>query len=331
MRPHSPACAADLCINHMHSNSLKKWQHGHDFTVIHEQGERRTRQVLLLTAVTMVLEIIAGTVYGSMALLADGWHMGTHVAAFLITIFAYRYAAKHADNPAFAFGTGKVSVLGGFASAIALAVVALVMLAESVHRVLAPQPIHFNEAIAVAILGLIVNLLSAFILQDHHDHHEHDHQHEHNHHHDHNLKAAYLHVLADALTSVLAIVALVFGKYLGWNWLDPIMGIIGALVITRWAWSLLKDTGPILLDASIDRAYASALVERIEADRDNRVADIHVWRVGPADYAAIISIVTHHPEKTEYYKGLLGNFKEISHLTIEVHVCTDEPCIAVQR
>jgi cation diffusion facilitator family transporter len=204
------------------------------------------------------------------------------------------------------------------------------MLAESVHRVLAPQPIHFNEAIAVAILGLIVNLLSAFILQDHHDHHEHDHQHEHNHHQDHNLKAAYLHVLADALTSVLAIIALLLGKYLGWNWLDPIMGIIGALVITRWAWSLLKDTGPILLDASIDRAYALAIVERIEADRDNRVADIHVWRVGPADYAAIISIVTHHPEKTEYYKELLRNFKEISHLTIEVHVCTDEPCIAMK-
>jgi cation diffusion facilitator family transporter len=321
----------------MHIHSLKHWQHGHDFTVIHEQGEKRTKQVLALTAVTMVVEIIAGTLFGSMALLADGWHMGTHVTAFLITIFAYRYAAKHADNPAFAFGTGKVSVLGGFASAIALAVVAIVMLAESVHRIVAPQPIHFNEAIAVAVLGLIVNVISAFILQDHHhghdhDHHEHDHEHDHNHghHQDHNLKAAYLHVMADALTSVLAITALIFGKYLGWNWLDPIMGIVGALVITRWSLSLIRDTGPILLDGSIDREYVSAIIARIEADRDNRVSDIHVWRVGPADYAAILSIVTHYPEKTEYYRELLETFKEISHLTVEVHVCNDDPCIVVQ-
>ncbi|MDP3478949.1 MAG: CDF family Co(II)/Ni(II) efflux transporter DmeF [Desulfoprunum sp.] len=313
----------------MHTHSLTHWQHGHDFTVIHEQGERRTKQVLALTAVTMVVEVIAGTVFGSMALLADGWHMGTHVAAFLITIFAYRYAVKHANDPAFAFGTGKVSVLGGFASAIALAVVAFVMLAESVHRIVAPQPIHFNEAICVAVLGLIINVICAFILQDHHDHedhHDHDHGHDHHHgHSDHNLKAAYLHVMADALTSVLAITALVFGKYLGWNWLDPIMGIVGALVITRWSLSLLKETSPILLDGSIETDYVSAIVAAIEGVQDNRVADIHVWRVGPADYAAIISIVTHHLEKNDYYRKLLGDFAEISHLTIEVHICTDEP------
>jgi len=307
----------------MHTHSLTHWQHGHDFTVIHEQGERRTKQVLALTAVTMVVEVIAGTVFGSMALLADGWHMGTHVAAFLIAIFAYRYAVKHANNPAFAFGTGKVSVLGGFASAIALAVIAFVMLAESVHRIVAPQPIHFNEAICVAVLGLVINVICAFILEDHHDHdHGHDHHHGHS---DHNLKAAYLHVMADALTSVLAITALVFGKYLGWNWLDPIMGIVGALVITRWSLSLLKETSPILLDGSIETDYVSAIVAAIEEAQDNRVADIHVWRVGPADYAAIISIVTHHPEKNDYYRKLLGDFAEISHLTIEVHVCTDEP------
>ncbi len=316
----------------MHTHSLAHWQHGHEFTVIHEQGERRTKQVLALTAVTMVVEVMAGTVFGSMALLADGWHMGTHVAAFLITIFAYRYAVKHAKNSAFAFGTGKVSVLGGFASAIALAVIAFVMLAESVHRIVAPQPIHFNEAICVAVLGLIINVICAFILQDHHGregHHDgHDHHHEH---HDHNLKAAYLHVLADALTSVLAITALVFGKYLGWNWLDPIMGIVGALVITRWSLSLLRETSPILLDGSIGGDYLASVVTTIEGNRDNRVSDIHVWKVGPADYAAIISIVTHQPENNEYYRELLRDFKELSHLTIEVHLCADEPCLPVQQ
>lgn len=317
----------------MHTHSLEHWQHGHDFAVIHEQGERRTRQVLLLTAATMVVEIVAGTVYGSMALLADGWHMGTHVAAFLIAIFAYRYSARHAKDPAFAFGTGKVGVLGGFASAIALAVVALVMFAESLQRIVAPQPIHFNEAIAVAVLGLTVNVISAFILQDrhdhgHHDHRHHAHEHDHRHHHDHNLKAAYLHVLADALTSVLAIAALVSGKYLGWNWLDPVMGIVGAAVISRWSLSLLRETGPILLDGSIEADTVSVMVAAIEGNRDNRVADIHVWRVGPADYAAIVSIVTHQPQSTEYYKNLLAGFTGISHLTVEVHACADDSGIS---
>jgi cation diffusion facilitator family transporter len=190
--------------------TIDDWQHDHDFAVINEKGEKRTLQVLLLTASTMVVEIIAGSVYGSMALLADGWHMGTHVAAFMITIFAYRFARKNADNPAFAFGAGKVSVLGGFASAIALAMVALVMLVESVTRIFDPHAIQFNEAIAVAVLGLTVNLVSALLLQDGHQGHAHHHDHDH-HHHDHNLRAAYLHVLADALTSLLAIVALLSG------------------------------------------------------------------------------------------------------------------------
>ena len=194
----------------MHTHSIETWQHPHDFAVIQEHGEKRTRQVLIITAVTMLFEIGAGMAFGSMALLADGWHMGTHVAAFLITIFAYRFAKKHATNTAFAFGTGKVSVLGGFASAIVLIVVALIMLVESGQRILTPQPIHFNEAIGVAALGLLVNIACAFLLQGHHDHgHDHD---DDGHHHDHNLKSAYLHVLADALTSVLAIGALLFGK-----------------------------------------------------------------------------------------------------------------------
>ena len=230
----------------MHEHSLDRWQHNHDFAVKNEKGERRTLYVLILTAITMVVEIIAGSVYGSMALLADGWHMGTHVAAFMITNFAYRFSRKNADNPTFAFGTGKVNVLGGFASAVALAVVALVMLIESLNRIVDPHVIAFNQAIAVACIGLFINLISAFLLKDNHSHHHH-----HGHEHDHNLRAAYLHVIADAMTSVLAIIALVSGKYLGWNWLDPVMGIVGAIIITRWSYGLLKQTGPILLDASI--------------------------------------------------------------------------------
>ncbi|MBA3004229.1 MAG: CDF family Co(II)/Ni(II) efflux transporter DmeF [Desulfurivibrio sp.] len=310
----------------MHTQSIDTWQHRHDFSVIQEHGEKRTRQVLILTAVTMLFEIGAGMAYGSMALLADGWHMGTHVAAFMITIFAYRFAQKHADNKAFAFGTGKVSVLGGFASAIALIVVALIMLIESGQRIFSPQSIHFNEAIGVAALGLLVNIACAFLLQGHHDH-GHTHDHDHHHHHDHNLKAAYLHVLADALTSVLAIGALILGKYFGWTLLDPLMGIVGALVISRWAYGLLRETGGILLDGSISSAEYAAIKEKIEGALDNRIADMHVWKVGPAHYAAIISIVTHYPQKIEYYKELLHDFTDLSHLTVEIHTCETEPCL----
>jgi cation diffusion facilitator family transporter len=306
----------------MHKHTLKEWQHGHDFAVIHEHGERRTLQVLVLTAITMIVEIAAGTAFGSMALLADGWHMGTHVAAFMITIFAYHYARKHAGSPEFTFGTGKVSVLGGFASAVALAVVALVMMAESVHRMFQPQPISFNEAIGVAGLGLLINIISALLLQDRHDQDRKEH-----HQHDHNLKAAYLHVLADALTSVLAIVALISGKFLGWHQLDPVMGVVGAAVITRWSYSLLRETSPILLDGSIAEDYQAAIRETIESADDNRIADIHVWRVGPADYAAIISIVTHYPQNPDHYKKMLADFSKLSHITVEINRCTSEPCI----
>jgi cation diffusion facilitator family transporter len=305
----------------MHIHTLEKWQHSHDFSAINKKGEQRTQYVLILTAITMIVEIIAGSIFGSMALLADGWHMGTHVAAFMIAIFAYRYARKYAKSPAYSFGTGKVSVLGGFASAIALAVVALVMLLESMQRIIDPQIIQFNEAIAVASLGLFINIVSAFLLKDEHSHH-HDH-----HHHDHNLRAAYIHVLADALTSLLAIVALVAGKYLGWNWLDPIMGVVGAIIITRWSYGLLKQTSPILLDASIEQDYKLAIVETLEKDSDNRITDIHVWKVGANHYAAIISLVTHFPNTIEHYKQLLGDFHKLSHVTIEVNVCRDKPCV----
>ena len=314
----------------MHIHTLESWQHNHDFAVKNDKGERRTQYVLILTAITMVVEIMAGSVYGSMALLADGWHMATHVAAFMITIFAYRYARKHADNPAYAFGTGKVSVLGGFASAVALAVVALVMLIESMQRIIDPHSIHFNEAIVVASLGLFINIVSAFLLKDdHHHHHDHDHDHSHeHHHHDHNLRAAYMHVLADALTSLLAIVALLSGKYFGWNWLDPVMGIVGAIIITRWSYGLLKQTSPILLDGSIEEEYQSAITETIEKDSDNRVSDIHIWKVGANHYAAIISLVTHFPKPVGYYKDLLIDFHKLSHTTIEINMCEDEPCVA---
>jgi cation diffusion facilitator family transporter len=312
----------------MHTQSLDSWQHPHDFAVIQEHGEKRTQQVLIITAVTMLFEIGAGITFGSMALLADGWHMGTHVAAFLITIFAYRFAKKHANNTAFAFGTGKVSVLGGFASAIVLIIVALIMLVESGQRILAPQPIHFNEAIGVAVLGLLVNIACAFLLQDHHDHdHTHDDDGHDHHHHDHNLKSAYLHVMADALTSVLAIAALLFGKYLGWNWLDPLMGIVGAGVICRWAYGLVRETGGILLDGSISTKELAAIKEKIEGALDNRIADMHVWKVGPAHYAAILSIVTHYPREIGYYKELLRDFHNLAHLTVEVHPCESEPCL----
>lgn len=316
----------------MHVHDLADWQHSHDFSLKNDKGERRTKYVLILTAITMIIEIIAGSIYGSMALLADGWHMSTHVAAFMITIFAYRYARKHAHNPAFAFGTGKVSVLGGFASAVALAVVALVMLIESMQRIIEPHHIQFNEAIAVAALGLFINIVSALLLKDdhHHHHHGHDHSdehhHHHEHHHDHNLRAAYMHVLADALTSLLAIVALLSGKYFGWNWLDPMMGIVGAVIITRWSYGLLKQTGPILLDGSIEQEYQSAIVQAIEDDTDNRITDIHIWRVGANHFAAIISLVTHFPRSADYYKGLLADFHKLSHTTIEVNVCEDEHC-----
>lgn len=309
----------------MHIHTLENWQHSHDFSVKNDKGERRTKYVLILTAITMIVEIIAGSVFGSMALLADGWHMGTHVAAFMITIFAYRYARKHADNPAYAFGTGKVSVLGGFASAVALAVVALVMLVESMQRIIDPHTIQFNEAIAVASLGLFINVISAFLLKDEHHHHDHG---DHQHHHDHNLRAAYLHVLADALTSLLAIIALVSGKYFGWDWLDPIMGIVGAFIITRWSYGLLKQTGPILLDGSIEETYQASIKEAIEKDSDNQISDIHIWKVGANHYAAIISVVTHFPKSTEYYKELLNDFHKLSHITIEVNACDGDVCKA---
>jgi cation diffusion facilitator family transporter len=316
----------------MHIHSLERWRHQHNFGFIHEKGEHRTKQVLAITAVTMVVEIIAGSVYGSMALLADGWHMGTHTAAFAITIFAYHYSRKHTGNRAFTFGTGKVSVLGGFASAIALAVVALYMGFESIHRFFYAPQIQFNQAIFVAVLGLAVNLICAVLLQGRHDHghhHNKNHTHNHDHHHDLNLRGAYLHVLADALTSVLAIAALTLGKFFGWHWLDPFMGIVGALVITRWSYGLLVETSGILLDKNIDKEVIASIQNRIEVEADNRVADIHVWKLGPKDYAAILSLVTHFPKDPAHYKKLLDDFDQLAHITVEVNQGLGDPCVQV--
>ena len=308
----------------MHRYTLDRWQHQHRFDLDNDHGERSTHRVIALTLIMMVVEIGAGLAFGSMALLADGWHMGTHAVALGITALAYYFARRHADNPRFTFGTGKVGELGGFASAVVLAVVAIIMAAESVQRLISPHAIRFNEAIAVAVAGLIVNVISAFILQDRHAH---DHEHGKGHGRDHNIKAAYLHVLADALTSLLAIVALLAGKAFGWVWMDPLMGIVGAVIITRWAYGLLMDTGGILLDRDVDPQFVSAIVQRIEAESDNRVSDIHVWRVGAGSLSVILSIVTHHPQPPEHYKQLLAGVDEVAHVTVEVNRCEGAPCV----
>lgn len=303
----------------MHTSTLQNWQHSHLFSLQNERGERRTQLVLVLTLLTMIAEIIAGTVFGSMALLADGWHMGTHAAAFLIAVFAYRHLRKHQQSGVYSFGAGKVEVLAGFASAVALAVVALLMIAESLVRLATPEEIRFNEAVAVAFIGLAVNVVSAFLLK------------EGNHEHDTNLRAVYLHVLADALTSVLAITALLAGKFFGWHWLDPLMGIVGAAVITVWALGLLKETAPVLLDASIGEAEQHSIKAAVEQDSDNRVSDMHVWKVGANHYAAIIAVVTHFPKPAEHYKRLLAGFHNLAHITVEINACEGPPCIPASK
>lgn len=307
----------------MHIHNIEGLQHTHDFSVDHSQAERKTRLVLLLTTVTMIAEIVAGTIFGSMALLADGWHMATHAAAFLITIFTYQYAKTHINNPKFTFGTGKVSILGGFASAVALAVIALMMVIESSIRFVQPQAIQFNEAIYVTIIGLIVNLVSALLLQEDHDRaHNHKHAHKHT---DQNLRAAYFHVLADALTSILAIVALLSGKFFGWIWMDSVMGFVGAFLIIRWSYKLVQETSVLLLDGGVDKKTKLAIMNIIEEDGDNRIVDLHIWNVSQNHLAAAISLVTADPQQPTHYKKLLKKIPLLAHVTIEVNACQDEP------
>lgn len=306
----------------MHKQNPQRWQHSHDFVPSsHRRGERQIRIVIALTAIMMVIEITAGTVYNSMALLADGWHMASHASALGITAFAYLYARRMAGNARFSFGTWKVSVLGGYTSAVVLAMIALLIAWESFGRFFEPQSISFNEATLVACVGLVVNLLSAYLLRDDHAH---SHSHRNHEHHDHNLRAAYLHVLTDALTSVLAIVALLSGKYFGWVWMDPTMGIVGSLVIARWSYGLLRDTSGILLDSSIPSDDLSSIRNSLEGGSSGDiVTDLHVWPLGPGKRGVIVSMVSHAPRSPDHYKKLLANRPELAHLTVEVNFCPD--------
>ena len=307
----------------MHTHKISQLQHEHRYHIKNEkQNERKTLVVVIITLAMMSVEIIGGIIFGSMALLADGWHMGTHAAALGIAVFAYAYARKHANNPVYTFGTGKVGVLGGFTSAIILAMVALMMIWESIKRLNNPVSIQFNEAIIVAVMGLVVNIVCAHILTDRK--HEHTDAEKHKQHHDHNLHAAYLHVLADALTSLLAIAALTIGKYFGWNWMDPSMGIVGALIISHWSYGLLRDSGKVLLDGDALSDIKTAIKNTIETDSDNRITDLHLWRVSTYHIAAIISIVTHYPKRPEHYKRLLSGFEDIVHITVEIHHVPNE-------
>ncbi|MGO1296514.1 MAG: CDF family Co(II)/Ni(II) efflux transporter DmeF [Vibrio sp.] len=294
------------------------------FSYFNAENEKKTRYVLALTFVMMVLEIGAGSIYGSMALLADGWHMGIHAAAFCITLFTYRYARKHQYSGKYSYGTGKVGVLGGYTSALVLGIVALGMALESVDRFVNPVAIEFNEAIFVAVLGLIVNALSMVLLQDHdHHHHGHEHEHEHEHdhqhgHHDHNLKAAYIHVLTDALTSILAIGALIMGKYVGWIWLDPMMGVIGSIVISKWAWGLMKQTAPVLLDQAIESQYEVNIVDVLESE-GVAIKDIHIWKVSADHFCATLVLQDAQARQPAYFKQRLQEFDKIEHLVVEVN------------
>ncbi|MGC4029032.1 MAG: CDF family Co(II)/Ni(II) efflux transporter DmeF [Steroidobacteraceae bacterium] len=287
----------------------------------HDRHARRTRWVLALTIVMMVGEIAGGRWFGSMALMADGWHMGTHAAALGIAALAYRYARHHARDPRFTFGTGKVGELAGFASAISLGIAALLIGLESCERLLSPRPIGFRSAGAIAVLGLIVNLVSAALLHDGEAGHDHDHGDGHeDHHHDTNLRAAYVHVLADAFTSVLAIVGLLAGRFLGWVWMDPAMGLVGAAVIAHWSIGLARTAGRSLLDAHDDSQLERAIRARLlRAGEDSRVTDLHVWRLGPGYHALMVSLVSAAPLTPADYRERLNDLPSLSHVTIEVN------------
>ena len=333
----------------MHGTSTAAWEHDHSFGLNRRRpGERRTLIVALMTAVTMIVEVAAGIAFGSMALLADGLHMASHATALSLAVLAYVYCRRKAGDPRFAFGTGKVNSLGGYTSALLLAGFALYMAVEGVTRLMAPVPIAFDGAIIVAVVGLIVNGISVVILDvrhhapdhgagerdhgaDRHGHHHaqgHGHgtgYHHGDHHSDHNLRGAYLHVLADALTSLLAIVALLAGKYLGMIWMDPAMGIVGAVLVSRWAWGLLRDSSSTLLDRQAPDTVLDAIRRSVESLGDSRVADLHVWSIGPGLFAAEVAVVSHEPEEPSAYKELLAE-AGLVHVTVEVHRCPDEPC-----
>ena len=312
----------------MRDTKKLSWAHDHCFGQDQKRtGETRTIVVLALTALTMVVEISAGLAFGSMALLADGLHMASHTAALSINAFVYIYARRHAFDPSFSFGTGKMNALGGFTGAILLTIFALVMVYESFDRLLFPVQIAFNQAIAVAVLGLVVNGISVFLLggQDHGHSHEPGHDHCHDHaHHDHNLKAAYLHVLADTLTSLLAIFALLTAKYAGLIWMDPIMGLVGAYLVSRWSIGLIKNTGHVLLDKESSQDLRSSVQEVLE-NEDDRIEDLHLWSIGPGISAAIVSIASRRPQPPDAYKHKIPKDLNLVHVTIEVNKAREDP------
>ena len=323
----------------MHSHSIEPWQHPHVFLgAKHDRHERRTWFVVALTAAMMVAEIVGGTLFGSMAVVADGWHMSTHAGALAIAALAYRFARRHAHDPRFTFGTGKMGELAAFCSAVILALIAAAIGYEALARLYAPILIHFREAIALAVVGLAVNLASAWLLfdddhhhgahaHDDHDHeHDHEHAHDHGHHHHHahdsNIRAAYVHVLADALTSVLAIIALSCGLAFGWVWMDPLMALVGVAVILSWSFGLMRSSGTVLLDMVPDRHLAGRIRKRLEVDGD-RVSDLHLWRLGPGHAGLIAAVVSDRPQQPTAYKHRLEGIAGLSHVTIEVHACED--------
>jgi cation diffusion facilitator family transporter len=298
----------------------------------HDKNERRTWAVIVLCAVMMVAEIVGGLLFGSIALVADGLHMSTHASALLLAALAYRYARRHAEDPRFSFGTGKLGDLAGFSSAIVLVMIAVLIGYEAVSRLFAPVPISFNEAIPIAVLGLIVNIVSALLLSggshdhahsdDHSHSHEHSHDHSHAHahgkaHRDNNMRAAIIHVLADAIVSVLVIAGLLLGRTFGWLFMDPLAGLVGAAVIASWSYGLIRDTGAILLDMNPDRGMAERVRATIERDGD-RLEDLHLWRLGPGHLGAILSVVTTKPRDAGHYRRLLRHFRNLSHVTVEV-------------
>lgn len=310
----------------MPAHNLSRWTHHHVFNEGNPSAERGTRAVMWITAAMMVVEIMAGWWFNSMALLADGWHMSSHAFAIGLSAFAYAAARRYSSDPRFAFGTWKIEILAGFASAIFLLGVAGMMVYSSLERLFSPQVIHYREAIFVAVVGLLVNILCAVILGHAHDdhHHEHEaHDEHHHHHHDLNLKSAYVHVIADAATSVLAIVALAGGLIYGWSWLDPVMGIVGAILVAVWAKGLLMDTGKVLLDREMDHPVVDEIREAIELldnPDETTITDLHVWRVGKESYACAVSIVTRSTTLTaEQVREQLRQHEEIVHTTIEIH------------
>jgi cation diffusion facilitator family transporter len=312
----------------MNTDDLSDWIHDHVFDESSETAERSTRLVMWITAAMMVLEIAAGWLYNSMALLADGWHMSSHALAIGLSAMAYVTARTYAKDPRFAFGTWKIEVLAGFASALFLVGVAVSMLIGSLERLIAPEPIQYPEAMVVGVLGLLVNIVCAVILgrAHHHDHSPgHGHAHEHgahgaHGHHDLNLKSAYLHVVADAFTSVLAILALAGGWWFGWSWLDPVMGIVGAVLVALWAKGLLLETGKVLLDREMDHPVVAEIKDVVESDAQSQVADLHVWRVGKKVYACAVTVVTRDRALTPaLVRERLAVHEEIIHSTIEIH------------